>query len=76
VDEQLVPEINADVNHPFRPAAPGAVPEEQQVALLELAQVPRDTRCEAFEVRPDTRPCSNHCEFQNDPSYGLASATF
>jgi hypothetical protein len=40
VDEELVPEIDADVDHPFRSAAPGTAPEKQQVAFLELAQIP------------------------------------
>ena len=45
VDEQLVPEINAHVNHPFRLATPGAVPEEQQVALLERGRPPELYSC-------------------------------
>src|SRR5208337_1051811 len=40
VDEELVAQVDAGVHYAFRPAAARAGAEEQQVALLELAQVP------------------------------------
>jgi len=59
VDEELIPEVNADVDHLFRPAAPGAAPEKQHVALPpSAAAVPR---CAALMIVVDAASSGGRC---------------